>query len=127
MPQLTPAESRQRLADLRSQAIAAELTTAVAGVDIRLGLAAVRAIKDLEQALAEAPTPDPLAAAHADIVSDLDASTASPASPIAPPKKPVLGAAKPNVTAGVLPKPRQPPAVPRGPTGPDKWDLEIPV
>ncbi|SDH20179.1 hypothetical protein [Bosea robiniae] len=123
---MTPSESRARLADLRSQALAAGLTSAVAGVDIRLGLAAVRAIQDLERALAEAPAPDAIKRAHTDIVAELDASTASPASPIAP-KKPVLGAAKPAQATGVLPRPRQPPAVVRGPTGPDQWDLEIPV
>lgn len=124
---MTPAESRQKLADLRAQALASGLTSAVAGVDIRLGLAAVRAIQDLEKALAEAPTPDPMVIAHAGIVAVLDAATAPTASPIAPPRKPTLGAAKPQPSAGVLQKPRQPPAVPCGPTGPDAWDLEIPV
>ena len=124
---MTPAESRQKLADLRARALAAGLDVTVAGVDIRLGLAATSAIKDLEKALAEASAPDPLATAHADIVADLDASVSPPAGPIAPLRKPVLGAAKPQPTTGVLPRPRQPPAVPRGPTGPDAWDLEIPV
>lgn len=124
---MSPSESRQKLTDLRSQALAAGLDSAVAGVDIRLGLAAALAIRDLERALAEASAPDPLATAHADIVADLDAPVSPPAGPIAPLRKPVLGAAKPQPTTGVLPKPRQPPAVPRGPTGPDKWDLEIPV
>lgn len=123
---MTPAESRQKLADLRAQALAAGLSTIVAGVNIRLGLAATSAIKDLEKALAELPAPDPLAAAHADIVADLDAASIPPASPIAL-RKPVLGAAKPVMASGVLPKPRQPPSVPRGITGPDAWDLEIPV
>lgn len=123
---MSPAESRARLADLRAQALAAGLDSAVAGVDIRLGLAAALAIRVLEKALAEAPAPDPVAQAHADIVADLDAATIPPASPIAP-RKPVVGAAKPVTAAGVLPKPRQPPAVVRGPTGPDQWDLEIPV
>lgn len=123
---MSPAESRARLSDLRSQALAAGLTSTVNGVDIRLGLAAAIAIKDLEKALAELPAPDPLAAARAVIVADLDAATAPPASPNAP-RKPVLGAAKPAQATGVLPRPRQPPAAVKRPTGPDKWDLEIPV
>ena len=124
---MTPAESRQRLADLRSQALAAGLTSAVAGVDIRLGLAAVRAIKDLEKALAEAPPPDPIAAAHVDIVADLDAATVPPSGLIAPLRKLVLGSGKSAQASGVLPRPKRPPAVPRGITGPDAGDLEIPV
>jgi hypothetical protein len=124
---MSPSESRARLAELRSRALAAGLTSAVAGVDIRLTLAATHAIRDLERALAELPAPDPLTVAHAVIVADPDASTASPASPITPPRKPVLGEAKTAPAQGVLPKPKQPPAAVRGPTGPDKWDLEIPV
>lgn len=124
---MTPAESRTRLVGLRSKALAAGLDSAVASVDIRLALAATSAIRDLEMALAELPAPDPLAAAHADIVADLDAAAVPPASPIASPKKPTLGGGKPSVPSGVLSKHRQPPAPQRGPTGPDAWDLEIPV
>lgn len=114
---LTPTEVRQRLAVVRDRAITAGLIDAVRRTDASLMIAAHIAIRSLEKALAE----NPLAAAHADIVAQLDTPDAEPAASIPPPRRP--GVTPP--TASVHTKPAMRP--PRPPTGPDRFDLEIPV
>ncbi len=113
---MTPAESRAKLVDLRQRALAAGLTTAVASVDARLAVASALAIKALEEALARPG----LAAAHQEIVDQLDTPDAPPAPAAIPaPRRPgVLGA---------IGKPPPPPRAPmRRYTGPDEDDLKIP-
>ena len=114
---MTPTETRQRLSILRDRAIAAGLVRVVQRVDIQLGIAAQLAIGDLEKALADAP---PLAAAHADIVQQLDTPPEAPAAAIPAPRRPGTAA------SANPPRPAPKPA-PRRFTGPDAMDLEIPV
>ncbi|MFC5394524.1 hypothetical protein [Bosea vestrisii] len=99
---LSPAESRQRLTNLRRRALDAGLSDVVHGVDIRLAIAAQLATLDLEKALANTIGPDQPAQGAQE--------------PLAPaqPRKPTLpGRASPRSF--------------RQPTGPDRWDEEIPV
>lgn len=56
---MTPAESRQKLADLRQRASAAGLDDALEEVDVALAIAAQRCIGLLEEALATTPAPVP--------------------------------------------------------------------
>lgn len=112
---MTPAESRAKLVDLRQRALAAGLHTAVAAVDVKLALASALAIKALEEALAAAP----LAAAHAEIVDQLD-------TPDAPPVKAIPAPRRPGVLGSLGKPPPQPTAPKRKFTGPDEMDKEIP-
>jgi len=114
---MTPTETRQRLSILRDRAIAAGLVRVVQRVDIQLGIAAQLAIGDLEKALADAP---PLAAAHADIVQQLDTPAETQAAYIPAPRRP--GIASPANPPRPAPRP-----APRKFTGPDRFDEEIPV
>lgn len=114
---MTPTETRQQLAILRDRAIAAGLVSLVQRVDIQLGIAAQLAIADLEEALAAAPALD---VAHASIVQQLDTPTEVPAAAIPAPRRP--GIASPSNSSRPAPKP-----APRRFTGPDRFDLEIPV
>lgn len=113
---MTPAESRARLVDLRQRALAAGLTTAVAAVDARLAVASALAIKALEEALARPG----LAAAHAEIVDQLDAPDAPP------PAKAIPAPRRPGVLGSLGKPPPQPRAAQRKFTGPDEDDLKIP-
>ena len=112
----TPTEARQRLSILRDRAIAAGLGDVVRAVDYRLMISAIVEIEALEKALASAP---PLATAHASIVAQLDTPVGATAAAIPAPRRP--GIASPANP----PRPAQKPV--RRFTGPDKFDLEIPV
>lgn len=113
---MTPAESRAKLVELRTRALAAGLHAAVVGIDFRLALAAAMAIKDLEDALAA----DPLATAHAEIVDQLDAPDAPPSAQAIPAPR------RPGILGSIGKPPSQPPAPKRRFTGPDEDDLKIP-
>lgn len=114
---MTPTETRQRVSIVRDRAIAAGLVSLVQRVDIQLGIAAQLAIGDLEKALADA---QPLDAAHASIVQQLDAPPVASVASIPAPRRP--GIALPANPPRPAPKP-----APRRFTGPDAMDLEIPV
>lgn len=113
---MTPSESRARLVELRNQALGAGLTTVVAGVDVRLAIAAALAVKTLEEALAAAP----LADAHAEIVAQLDRPDAPPTPSAIPAPR------RPGILGSLSKPPAQPPAPKRKFTGPDEDDLKIP-
>lgn len=114
---MTPTEIRQRLAVTRDRAIAAGLLDTVRRTDASLMIAAHLAINELDRALAE----NPGAAAHAEIVQQLDTPDTEPVTAIPAPRRP-----------GIVPLPASAPSKPaarpqRRPTGPDRFDLEIPV
>lgn len=102
---------RARLHDLRSAALAAQLTDIVGSIDARLALVAIEACRDLENALAKARTALPL-----------------PELPIGAMGKPLPGPGPVMLPArGVLSRLHRQPSQPvRKPTGPDRWDEEIP-
>lgn len=98
----------------------------LARVDLKLAMAVTECIAILDEALAEhAASPD-LSQQHAAIVESLDAAQPLSRVPLAPLRNPPmpLGAA-PGIRTPAAPKP-MPPRAPRKPTGPDKFDLEIP-
>ena len=109
-PAPVPAEIRARLRELRDAALIARLTDAVSCVDSPLVQVATEACYELETALAKVKATLPLAEL-----------------PIAAAKGPLPGA-KPAASArGVLSRlHRQPSRPERKPTGPDRWDEEIP-
>lgn len=110
-PAPVAADLRDRLHNLRSAALAARLTDVVGGIDARLSLAAIEACRDLENALAKAHATLPL-----------------PELPIAAMGKPLPEARPVMLPArGILSRLNRPPSQPvRKPTGPDRWDEEIP-
>jgi hypothetical protein len=114
---LTPTEVRQRLAVVRDRAITADLIDDVRRIDASLMIAAHLAINSLSRALADAP----LAATHAGIIKQLDTPDTESTTTIPAPRRP-----------GITPPPASAPAKPamrpqRRATGPDRFDLEIPV
>lgn len=114
---MTPTEIRQRLAVTRDKAIAAGLVNVVRRTDASLMIAAHLALNSLSKALADAP----LASAHADIVAALDTPDAEPAASIPPPRRPGVTPPPSSALNKAAVRPQ------RKPTGPDKYDLEIPV
>lgn len=136
---MTPAESRQKLADLRQRATDARLDGVLGQVDVALAIAAQHCIGILEKALAAtpAPAPDNPPASKAPAIPPLQMpsmvrplpSPRALGQPGTAPRASVLaGLKKPRPARQPQPTFRQPsmPKAPPKPTGLLPDDLDIP-
>lgn len=121
-------ELRDTLRRRQEAAKAAQLTPVLFQVDVKLGLAVTECIDLLDAALVAHAAAPGLAQQHTAIVESLDADAPSARTPLAPlmrPPMPSPGSAPISMRQPPPPRP-MPPKLPRKPTGPDKFDAEIP-